>query len=161
VAAPTKGVTVAGLEQLVQQLLGGSSAAGGLDVGKLTALAQPLLQQLQSGGGLQGVLSSLQQAGLGDQVGSWLGTGANASVDPQALGDAVGEAKVDALAQESGLSPDEVKTGLSELLPGLVNQLSPTGSLPTNASDLTGMLKQVPGGEQLSGMLGGLLGGQK
>jgi hypothetical protein len=39
--------------------------------------------------------------------------------------------------------------------------MSPAGSLPTSAGDLTGMLGQIPGGEQISGMLGGLLGGNK
>jgi uncharacterized protein YidB (DUF937 family) len=151
---------MAGIDQLIQQLLGGSTPAGGLDMGKLTSLLQPLLQQLQAGGGLESLLGKLQQAGMGDQVSSWLGGGANAAVDPQTLGDAVGEGDVDALAQQTGLSPDEVKTGLSELLPGLVNQLSPSGQLPTSVDDLTGMLGQMPGGDQLKGMLGGLLGGK-
>lgn len=151
---------MAGLDQLIQQLLGGSTPAGGLDITKLTSLLQPLLRQVQSGGGLQDLLGKLQQSGMGDQVSSWLGGGSNEAVDPQALGDAVGEDKVDALAQETGMSPDEVRTGLSELLPGLVNKLSPSGQLPTSVDDLTGMLGQIPGGDQLKGMFGGLLGGK-
>jgi uncharacterized protein YidB (DUF937 family) len=151
---------MAGIDQLIQQLLGGSTPAGGLDISKLTSLLQPLLQQLQGSGGLDGLIGKLQQAGMGDQVSSWLGSGTNEEVDPQTLGDAVGEGNVDALAQQTGMSPDEVKTGLSELLPGLVNQLSPSGQLPTSVDDLSGMLGQMPGGDQLKGMLGGLLGGK-
>jgi uncharacterized protein YidB (DUF937 family) len=152
---------MAGIDQLLQQILGGSSSAGGLDIAKLTALAQPLLQQLQGSGGLQGMLGQLQAGGLGDQVGSWLGSGSNETVDPQKLADALGPEEVDSLAKQSGMSPTEVTAGLSQILPGLVDKLSPAGSLPTSADDLTGMLSQIPGGDQIGGLLGGLLGGKK
>ncbi len=150
---------MAGLDQLMQQILGGS--AGAMDISKLTALAQPLLQQIQSSGGLNAVLGKLQQAGLGDQVNSWLGQGGNESVDADELAEAIGEDRIETLSAESGMSPDEVKSGLSQILPGLVDKMSPSGSLPTSASDLTGMLGQIPGGEQISGMIGGLLGGNR
>ena len=150
---------MAGLDQLMRQILGGS--AGAMDISKLTALAQPLLQQIQSSGGLNAVLGKLQQAGLGDQVNSWLGQGGNESVDADELAEAIGEDRIETLSAESGMSPDEVKSGLSQILPGLVDKMSPSGSLPTSASDLTGMLGQIPGGEQISGMIGGLLGGNK
>lgn len=151
---------MAGLEDLVKQMLGGSSSAGGLDISKLTALLGPLLQQLQAGGGLQDILGKLQAGGLGGQVNSWVGDGANEAVDPQQLGEVLGQGQVDELAQQSGMSPAEVQNGLSEILPGLVNQLSPGGSLPTNPEDLSAVLKQIPGGDQLGGMLGGLFGGK-
>lgn len=151
---------MAGLDQLLQQILGSSTSAGGLDITKLTALVQPLLQQLQRSGGLQGLLGQLQSAGLGDQVSSWVGTGSNESVDPQKIAEALGPQEVDDLAQQSGMSPTEVTAGLSQILPGLVDQLSPGGQLPTSADDLTGMLNQIPGGDQLGGMLGGLFGGK-
>ncbi|MBK9434108.1 MAG: DUF937 domain-containing protein [Micrococcales bacterium] len=150
---------MAGLDQLMRQILGGS--AGAMDISKLTALAQPLLQQIQSSGGLNAVLGKLQQAGLGDQVNSWLGQGGNESVDADKLAEEIGEDRIETLSAESGMSPDEVKSGLSQILPGLVDKMSPSGSLPTSASDLTGMLGQIPGGEQISGMIGGLLGGNK
>ena len=107
------------------------------------------------------MLGKLQQAGLGDQVNSWLGQGGNESVDADELAEAIGEDRIETLSAESGMSPDEVKSGLSQILPGLVDKMSPSGSLPTSASDLTGMLGQIPGGEQISGMIGGLLGGNK
>lgn len=149
----------AGLDQLLQQILGGSTSAGGLDLGKLSALIGPLLQQLQAGGGLQDILGKLQQAGMGGQVDSWLGQGANEAVDPAALGDVLGSGQVDAIAAESGLSQAEVQNGLSEILPGLVNKLSPSGSLPASTDDLMSMLNQIPGGDSLGRLLGGLLGG--
>jgi uncharacterized protein YidB (DUF937 family) len=150
---------MAGLDQLLQQILGGGSSVGGMDVAKLTSLLQPLLQQLQSSGGLQGMLGQLQAGGLGDHVGSWLSSGSNEAVDPQKLADALGPQEVESLAEQSGMSPTEVTAGLSQILPGLVDKLSPSGSLPASAEDLTGMLGQIPGGDQLGGILGGLLGG--
>lgn len=47
---------MAGLDELLQQILGGSKSAGGLDLTQLSALIGPLLQQLQAGGGLQDLL---------------------------------------------------------------------------------------------------------
>lgn len=153
---------MAGIEDLLGQLTGGSGSggAGGMDLSKLTALLAPIMQQLQSSGGLNAILGKLQSAGLTDQVNSWLGQGSNAPVDPNQIGEALG-GEVDAMAASTGLSPDDVKTGLSDLLPGLVDKLSPGGSLPTSPEDITGMLSQLPGGDQLGSILGGLLGGNK
>lgn len=153
---------MAGLEDLLGGLTGGGGTPdigsllsglvgggeGGLDLGQLGALAGPLLAQLQSSGGLDQVLGQLQGAGLGDAVSSWIGTGANQAVDPAALGSALGSDQVAALAQQSGLSPEQAEQGLSQLLPGLVNGMSPDGQLPDASS-----------AQDLLGQLGGLLGG--
>ena len=126
--AALRGNPMAGLDQLMRQILGGS--AGAMDISKLTALAQPLLQQIQSSGGLNAVLGKLQQAGLGDQVNSWLGQGGNESVDADKLAEAIGEDRIETLSAESGMSPDEVKSGLSQILPGLVDKMSPSDHYP-------------------------------
>ena len=133
------------LGALLGQLTGGQ---GGLDVGQLSLLAGPLLQQLQSSGGLESLLGNLQAGGLGDQVQSWIGTGANQAVDPSALANALGDDQVQALASQTGMSVEQTQQGLAQLLPGVIDQLSPNG--------------QLPGGDQASallGQLGGLFGG--
>jgi len=130
--------------------LTGQGGAGGLDMGKLAALAGPLLATIQQSGGLDKILGQLQSGGLGDAVSSWVGTGANQAVDPAALGNAFGTDQVANIANQAGVSVDEAQQGLSNLLPGLVDQASPSGQLPNSAS-MNDMLSQ----------LGSLFGGSK
>ena len=82
-------------------------------------------------GGLGGLLSRLQQAGYGDVASSWVGSGENASIQPTQLGSALGQQTVSDLARRAGVSEQEVLSQLSKVLPGLVNNLTPNGRLPT------------------------------
>jgi uncharacterized protein YidB (DUF937 family) len=54
-------------------------------------------------GDLQGMVDQLQQAGLGPQVRSWLGNGANVLVTPEQLGAALGDEQVRQLAAKFGV----------------------------------------------------------
>jgi uncharacterized protein YidB (DUF937 family) len=80
-------------------------------------------------GGLQGLVDRLQQGGLGPQVQSWLGSGQNMPVTPDALGAALGSDQVRELAQHFGLDPDKALKLLADHLPNAVDQASPQGSL--------------------------------
>lgn len=84
-------------------------------------------------GGLGGLLDKLQSGGLGNAVNSWIGSGQNQTVSPGQLGSALGPDVVKTLAQRSGLSEDEITKQLSQVLPGLVDKLTPNGRLPTAA----------------------------
>jgi uncharacterized protein YidB (DUF937 family) len=85
-------------------------------------------------GGLQSVLSSLQQKGLGNVVGSWISTGQNLPVSPGDLAGALGSDKIGAIARATGLDPGAVAGQLSSVLPGLVDHLTPKGSVPDNSA---------------------------
>ena len=117
-------------------------AAGALLLGKLfsgsSAPAAPASQQAApAGGGLFGGLSDLvqkfQTAGHGDVVNSWVGSGANAPIQPAQVGSALGQQTISDLARQSGMSEQELLAQLAQVLPGLVNRLSPDGRLPTQA----------------------------
>jgi uncharacterized protein YidB (DUF937 family) len=84
-------------------------------------------------GGLGGLLDKLQQGGLGNAINSWIGTGQNQPVSPGQLGSALGPSIIKMLAQKSGLSEAEITQQLSQVLPGLVDKLTPNGRLPTAA----------------------------
>lgn len=112
----------------------------------LISAALEMLQDPQHGG-LNGVLEKLNQAGFGDQVKSWIGTGANLPISPDALQQALGSGKLQELAARVGVSPEVLKEQLAQHLPGLVDKLSPNGQLPDNA-----MLQQ--GLSMLRGKLG-------
>jgi len=84
-------------------------------------------------GGLGGLLTKLQNGGLGDVAKSWVGNGQNQPVSPGQLGSALGPDIIKTLAQRSGLSEEEITTQLSRALPGVVDKLTPQGRLPTSA----------------------------
>ena len=81
-------------------------------------------------GGLGALLEQMQQAGLGDQARSWVGTGENMPVSPDVLSQIFGEGGVGAIARQAGLTPKETSDGLSQLLPEVVNHVTPTGEVP-------------------------------
>jgi uncharacterized protein YidB (DUF937 family) len=62
---------------------------------------------------------------------SWVGPGQNEPVSPGQLGSALGPDIIRAIAQRSGLSEEEVSRQLSQVLPGIVDKLTPDGRLPT------------------------------
>ena len=82
-------------------------------------------------GGLGGLLNRFQQSGHDDVIKSWIGTGQNKPIAPGQLGSALGSDVVKSLAQRSGLSEQELMAQLSQILPGVVDKLTPNGRLPT------------------------------
>ncbi|MBL8460179.1 MAG: DUF937 domain-containing protein [Zoogloea sp.] len=138
------------LDQLAGQVLG--SLAGGAQGGGQSPLLQLVLNLIQnSEGGLGGLLSKLHQAGLGDQVSSWVGTGQNLPISAEQLGQALGG--VDGLgdmAAQLGLPQEQVAGQLAQLLPQVIDGLTPNGQLPEAGGDLLG--------QNLSSVLGSLLG---
>jgi uncharacterized protein YidB (DUF937 family) len=84
-------------------------------------------------GGLGGLLEKLQKGGLGNVANSWVGSGQNQPVSPSQLGPALGPDIIKTLAQRSGLSEEEITKQLSQILPGVVDKLTPSGRLPTLA----------------------------
>jgi uncharacterized protein YidB (DUF937 family) len=84
-------------------------------------------------GGLGGLLEKFQQNGHGSVVNSWIGSGQNQPVQPGQLGTILGPNIIKTLAQSSGLSEEELTKQLSQILPGVVDKLTPAGRMPTLA----------------------------
>jgi len=135
-----------------------AGGAGGLNPQLLITLVSSLLN---NAGGLQGLLAKLQAAGLGEAAQSWVGTGANQPVDPDRLGQALGPDLMGMIAAQLGGNPGQASTTLADLLPGLIDQLTPQGQVP--ADNGLGALGALLGGQSnpaagdLMGMLGGLM----
>lgn len=83
--------------------------------------------------GLGGLLDRFRQAGQGKAADSWVGTGPNEPVSPGQLGNALGPNILKNLAERSGMSEQELLQQLSQVLPGVVDKLTPKGRLPTMA----------------------------
>jgi uncharacterized protein YidB (DUF937 family) len=84
-------------------------------------------------GGLGGLLEKFQQGGHGSVINSWIGSGQNQPVQPGQLGTVLGPNIIKMLAQSSGLSEEELTKQLSQLLPRVVDKLTPNGRMPTLA----------------------------
>jgi uncharacterized protein YidB (DUF937 family) len=121
------------LDGLLGSLMGGMTGGGQQQQNPLLAIA---LQMLQQNGGLEGILGKFQQAGLGQQADSWVSTGQNLPIDPGALGEIFGHEELGRIAQQTGMSQQDVSGGLADLLPGLIDQMTPKGQVPAESSDL-------------------------
>ncbi len=81
-------------------------------------------------GGLGGLLEQMARAGYGDQARSWVGTGQNMPIEPDALEQIFGHGGIAAIARQAGVSEADASQGLSELLPEVVNRVTPGGEVP-------------------------------
>jgi uncharacterized protein YidB (DUF937 family) len=93
-------------------------------------------------GGLPGLVQSFQQRGLGGIVDSWVSTGQNLPISPDQLAQGLGGDKLGSLAQSLGMSQGDLSSKLSELLPNVVDKLTPTGQVPSE-NDLGSLLASV------------------
>jgi uncharacterized protein YidB (DUF937 family) len=83
--------------------------------------------------GLGGLRDRFRQGGLGKAADSWVGTGPNEQVSPGQVGNALGPNIIKTLAQQSGISEEELLRQLSRALPGIADRLTPKGRIPTLA----------------------------
>src|SRR6516164_4913908 len=122
---------------LLALLASGALFGGGSKEGSATATKGPQAAPDQGAGGLLGglggLVDKLQKGGLGNLVNSWVGPGQNQPVSPNQIGPALGPDIIKTLAQRSGLPEEELTRQLSQVLPGLVDKLTPNGRLPTLA----------------------------
>lgn len=119
-----------GLQEMLAGLFGSSAT------GTAPTLSSAVLEMLtrqesaQDSGGLNGLIERFRNAGFGDVVQSWIGTGDNAPISSDALHNVLGADRVNALADKAGLPVDQLLTQLSRHLPGIVDKLTPNGQLP-------------------------------
>ncbi len=82
-------------------------------------------------GGLGGLVSKLEGVGAGAQANSWIGPGANQPIAPIQVGQALGPDVIAQLSARTGMSQQQILDGLAQVLPQLVNNLTPNGRMPT------------------------------
>ena len=125
-----------GLNDILGKLGGQNGEQGGMSA----------ISSLFGNEGLQGILSKLQASGLDKQVMSWVGGGKNEPVTGTEIKDAVDPQQLQQVAQQTGMSQDQVADHVAEALPHVVDQATPTGQVPQQASSpldsLMGMFKK-------------------
>lgn len=115
---------------LVSKWLGGKSQANADSQQAGAPGAQPGAQDGGLLGGLDGLLEKLKTAGHGEKADSWVGAGENKPIQPDELGNAIGSQTLKDIAAKAGISEEELLKQLSAALPGLVDKLTPDGSVP-------------------------------
>ncbi|MRD46520.1 DUF937 domain-containing protein [Caenimonas koreensis DSM 17982] len=134
-------VGIGSLSMLVGGLMGRGAPMDrghtlGRDRGLLLAMLLPFaMRWIQRNGGVRGVLESFRQRGYGAQALSWLSTGANTPLQAEAIDSVVDHEDVSVLARQLGVQETEVSSGLAEILPEVVNQLSPAGAIASEADE--------------------------
>jgi len=121
------------------------SALSGGD--KKDDLMSSVMGLLGGQGGLQNLISQFSAKGLGDVIGSWVSTGKNLPISPDQLQGVLGNDAVKNIASKLGMDTKSVTSQLSNLLPQVVDKLTPDGKVPEGDFMSKGM-----------DMLGGLFG---
>lgn len=147
------------LDSVLGQVLGGGQQAappggmgslGGADLGGLAGALGGLLANNGEHGGLGGLVSKFEQAGMGDVINSWIGKGQNLPVSGGQLQDALGSDVVAGIAQKLGINASTLLPLMATLLPTLIDHLTPHGQVPAEGlgnhedllSSLSGLLQK-------------------
>jgi uncharacterized protein YidB (DUF937 family) len=123
-----------GLGGVLGSILGGGAArGGGLGGGNpILRMLLPVVAAMLMNGGLQKILSRLQEQGKGAKGQSWVSTGPNEPVDAADIREALDEQELSRIAQQLGVSEDEAAEAVAQVLPDVVDQATPQGELPAN-----------------------------
>ena len=122
-ASGLEGIAMGFLDSLTWQVLGGGASQ--------VALYNAIMDMIgRHPGGFAGVVAQFNDAGLGDLVASWIGTGANTPATKEQILRGLGDDAVRAIALHTGLTDDGALTRLTTLLPRVIDTLTPNGVVP-------------------------------
>lgn len=134
------------LDSIVNQATGGQGHGGGLGGLLATVAANPQIANalvsllstrdtsVGGSGGLGGIISALQQGGLGDAVSGWISTGPNPPVSGDQVTQALGHNTLAQFASSAGVSASDAGSLLAGLLPAAIDHLTPNGTVPDTDS---------------------------
>jgi len=112
-------------DSVVGALAGGQSGGDS----PLLSIVMQLINNPQTGG-LGGLVQAFEQGGLGSVVSSWVSTGQNLPISAEQIKAVLGGGKLQEIASQLGVSTDQASGSLAELLPKVVDHLTPNGQLP-------------------------------
>jgi uncharacterized protein YidB (DUF937 family) len=113
------------LDQLVGSLAGGQSGGN-------NALLETVLRMVNDpqNGGLQGLIQTFQQGGLGEIVNSWVSQGQNLPISAEQIQSVLGGSSLSSIASQLGVSQEQASGSLASMLPQLIDSLTPNGNVP-------------------------------
>ena len=139
-------------KEVLNKAMGGSAVGGGATEVNWLQLGIALLQKF---GGLDGLMAKFQEKGFGDLIASWVGTGQNKSISADQIMEIFGKRNVQDVAAQAGTDAATAAGGIADVLPGLVDKLTPDGQ-PVGGDVLQQGIQALLGGKL--GDLGKLFG---
>ncbi len=114
------------------QILGSVLSSSGPQSNEAAAL-EGVVQLIQhpSVGGVAGLVSKFQGAGLGQIAQGWVSNGPNPPVTAAQITQVIGQQRIAEFAQKLGIPPDQAVQHLAQLLPHVIDHLTPNGVAPT------------------------------
>lgn len=115
---------------LFDELVG--AVTGGAGQGEQSNLLNNVIGMLgqNDSGGLASVIAQFKNGGLGHIVDSWVGTGSNLPVSAEQLQQVLGSERLAQMARQAGLSTENLTQQLTQLLPQVIDKLTPNGAVP-------------------------------
>jgi len=80
-------------------------------------------------GGIQGLVNTFEEKGVGGVIASWIGTGENLTISEEQLEAIIGNDRIQTLSQTLGITSQDISGHLSKLLPQVIDRLTPSGTL--------------------------------
>jgi uncharacterized protein YidB (DUF937 family) len=103
--------------------------------------------------GMHQLVANMNANGLGEVAQSWVGAGPNKAIAPDQVQQVLTPDQLAELSAKSGLPQDQVNSTVADILPKVVNHLTPDGTLPEAAQIQSAT-------DQLQQSLAGITGGQ-
>ncbi len=107
------------------------SAIGGMK-GEHSDLIEGIMGMItnKESGGLEGLVNTFKEKGLGDIISSWVSTGRNLPISGEQVQEGIGKEQIQRLAEKTGVSSEAARSKLAELLPDIIDKLTPEGKIP-------------------------------
>ncbi len=138
---------------LLDSILGGGEGGGGSPIGAITDLLGG--QQ----GGIGGLMSAFEQGGLGEVAKSWVASGANLPISAEQIQSVLSSGMVADFAAKLGVDPQQAAGTLAQILPQVIDHLTPDGQVPAaGQGGLVGALGGLGGLGGIADILGKLKG---
>jgi uncharacterized protein YidB (DUF937 family) len=129
---------------LLDGILG--SLMGSLNQNQSSNLLSSVSSLLQGAGGIEGLLGKFSGHGLGDLVKGWISTGPNPPATAQHVEQVFGAEKLSQIAAQVGIPVGDISGHIAQLLPQLVDKLTPNGQLPAAHEAQSGLASLLQGG---------------
>jgi uncharacterized protein YidB (DUF937 family) len=131
------------LDSVIGALSGVRSTSGSGD------MLNVVLQMLANDGegiGIDGLVERFKDSGMSSVLDSWIARGSNLPISPEDLQRVLGSETVEEIAQQAGLSRRVTVDRLSQMLPFVIDKLTPHGRLPANGlGDLGQLMGRMAG----------------
>ncbi|MEN9480384.1 MAG: hypothetical protein RLZZ298_1779 [Pseudomonadota bacterium] len=123
----------------------GAMASG--QSGGNNALLETVMKMISDpqNGGLQGLIQSFQQGGLGDIVNSWVSTGQNLPISAEQIQSVLGNSSLGNIAAQLGLNTEQASGSLASMLPQLIDSLTPNGEVPQGGDLMSQGMEMLKG----------------